>query len=411
MKNLVSILFILFSISNVKAQNNPFDSEKLNEDLTEIISNIQNYYIYLDEKKIDLECIEKHYREQIPTVENITDAVLLFENLLNEFYDNHIHLNTSTKSSYRLYSPVYTTFQKKKAIISNVWQTQIETLNEDIIGAEILKFNGIPFATAIDNFPSHCLDKNDTEIREWVANKVLSGKYNEPRILSLKLTNNKVIEFNLDELKIKNNNQLITSRTEDEIGIIRVNNSLGDNTLIAEFDSVLDQLISTKGLIIDLRNTIGGGNSYVGKGIMSRFANRDLPYQKHVTFDERWDGQAKVGKSWVEYVSPRGEIYEKPVAVLVGRWTGSMGEGLSIGFDGMGKAEIVGTEMAKLAGATYNFKFKNQRFGYQLLIEKLYHINGTAREKYVPTNYINQTTNVKDESLEKAISLIQKQIQ
>lgn len=411
MKNLISIIALLFGISYANAQDSKFDPEKLNEDLTQILSNIENYYIYLDEKNIDLKCIERHYREQIPKVENNVDAVLLFENLLNEFYDNHIHLNVNTQSSYRLYSPIYTTFEGDKAIISNVWQTQIESLTEEIMGAQILKFNGVPFNTAVDNFPSHCMDKNDAKIREWVANRVLSGKRNESRILSLKLANNEVIEFDLDELKIKNNEQQLSSRTENEIGIIRINNSLGNNNLISEFDSVLDQLMSTKGLIIDLRNTVGGGNSYVGKAIMSRFTSKDLPYQKHVTFDERWDGQAKVGKSWVEYVSPRGEIYEKPVVVLVGRWTGSMGEGVSIGFDGMERAEIIGSEMGRLAGATHDFKFKNLNFGYQLLIEKLYHINGTAREKFVPTNYVNQTTITKDQPLEKAIGFLQKQIQ
>ena len=31
-------------------------------------------------------------------------------------------------------------------------------------------------------------NKNDFETRNWIANKVISGKYNEPRILTLKLT-------------------------------------------------------------------------------------------------------------------------------------------------------------------------------------------------------------------------------
>ena len=406
MKNLISILILLLSMGYTQAQNNTFDQDKLKEDLDEVISDIENHYVYLREKNIDLDCIKKHYQEQLPQVKNKADAILFFESLLNELYDSHIHLNTAIKSSYRLIAPIYTTVQNGKNIVSNVWQTQIAPLKTDIAGAEILKFNGLPFSEAIDNFPSLCLDKADNEIREWVANKVLAGKYNEPRILSLKLTNNKVIELDLDKINTKSEDQLLTSRVENEIGIIRVNNALGTNRLIAEFDKALDGLMTTKGLIIDLRNTAGGGNSYVARGIMSRFINKDLPYQKHVAFDESWDSQARVGRSWVEYVSPRGKTYQQPVVVLVGRWTGSMGEGLAIGFEGMERAEIVGSEMGRLAGAMYNFGFKHQSFGYSISKEKMYHLNGTAREKYVPTNYVNQTTIMEDQFLSKAMSLL-----
>ena len=37
-----------------------------------------------------------------------------------------------------------------------------------------------------------------------------------------------------------------------------------------------------------------------------------------------------------------------PVVVLVDHWTGSMGEGIAIGMDGLKRATIVGTEMAGL---------------------------------------------------------------
>ena len=102
------------------------------------------------------------------------------------------------------------------------------------------------------------------------------------------------------------------------------------------------------------------------------------------------------------------EQYEKPVIILVGRWTGSMGEGLAIGFEGMERAEIVGSEMRRLAGEVYDFGFKHQRYGYKLSTVKLYHVNGTLREKYIPTNYVKQSTTEKDETLEKGIELINK---
>lgn len=168
--------------------------------------------------------------------------------------------------------------------------------------------------------------------------------------------------------------------------------------------------MNTRGLIIDLRNTVDGGNSYVARGIMGRFIDKQKPYQKHKMI-EKYDGISIVERSWTEYVSPRKEQYQKPVVVLVGRWTGSMGEGLAIGFEGMERAQIVGTEMERLAGEMHGFTFKNQSFGYRISIAQLFHINGTPREKYVPKNYVKQTTTEKDETLEKGIELINEMTQ
>src|SRR5690606_11709087 len=119
-----------------------------------------------------------------------------------------------------------------KFIVSNVWQNQIVNLKQNIVGAEVLKINGIDFDGAIDQFPTHCNDKKSQIVREWIANKILAGRYNQPRILILKLDNKKTIEFDLDKLKIKQTSELLISTTVNDIGIITINNSLGNNSLI-----------------------------------------------------------------------------------------------------------------------------------------------------------------------------------
>jgi carboxyl-terminal processing protease len=407
MKSLILTTIILLNISYANSQVNEIDQNKIKEDLNEIITDISNNYIYLEEKNIDLNCVREYYENQIPNIKTEEETVLFFEYLLDEFYDNHLTLRTNRKSSFRLFSPIYTTIEKGKSIITNVWQTQIKNLNKDLIGAEIIKFNGVDFEQVINDFPTHCNNKNLPETKEWIANKILAGRYNQTRILSLKLPNNKEIEYDLDSINLKSNKTLLTSKTINGIGIIRINNSLGNDNLVNEFDKTLDGLLNTKGLIIDLRNTIFGGDSYEARGIMSRFIKKPKPYQKH-SFIAKSDNNPDVERSWIEYVSPRSEQYEKPVIILVGRWTGSMGEGLAIGFEGMERAEIVGSKMRRLAGEVYDFGFKHQRYGYKLSTTKLYHVNGTIREKYIPTNFVKQSTTEKDEVLEKGIQLINK---
>ena len=406
MKKIIIGFTILFSLS-CYSQTNPINQEKIREDLQEILKNISQNYIYLKDKNIDFNCLREYYTNEIKNIKTEEEAILFFEYLLDEFYDNHLTLHTNRNSSYRLFAPIYATILNGKPIITNVWKSQIENLHQNVIGSEILKFNRTDFKQVIKNFPTHCNNKNNPEVKEWIINKIIAGRYNQPRILTLRLPNKKEIELDVDSINIKKDNDLLTVRTINDVGVVRINNSLGNDNLVNEFDKALNELMETKGLIIDLRNTVFGGDTYEARGIMSRFINEPKPYQKH-SYLATSENNPNIERSWIEYVSPRSKPYTKPVIVLVGRWTGSMGEGLAIGFEGMERAEIVGSEMRRLAGEVYDFNFEHQNYGYKLSTAKLYHINGILREKYIPKNYVKQTTITKDETLDKGIQLITK---
>ena len=85
---------------------------------------------------------------------------------------------------------------------------------------------------------------------------------------------------------------------------------------------------------------------------MGRFISEAQPYQRHDLPTEM--REYGIRQFWAEYVGPRGPFsYDAPLVVLVGRWTGSMGEGLAIGLDGMDRATVIGMPMARLRGALY----------------------------------------------------------
>ena len=174
------------------------------------------------------------------------------------------------------------------------------------------------------------------------------------------------------------------------IGYVRLNDSLGDDATVQAFDRALDDLRDTRALILDLRNTPSGGNSSVARGILGRFVTREMPYQRHVLPSEERD--TGIRRSWLELVSPRGSVaYRRPVAVLVGHWTGSMGEGLAIGFDATRSGTVVGTQMAGLLGATDHIVLPHTGIGMNLPTERLYHVNGTPREAYRPAVLVDVT--------------------
>lgn len=407
MKRILYSFIILLNFSCVQSQEATIDTKKVKEDLDQMLYDIKNNYIYFEDKGLDFDCISQKYTAKIEDITNANERLLFFEYLINELYDSHAMLMRNIRESYRLEAPIFVTHDQNKTTITNVWQTQIAPLSHNIIGAEVLQFNGVDFNQKIDAFPTICADKSRPEIRNWLANKIIAGKYSEPRILKLRLTDGTEIDFDVDAIQVKRNDGLLSVEKRDNIGIIRLHNSLGENTLITAFDEALDSLMDTDALILDLRNTTSGGNTFVARGIMSRFVSESKPYQLHKGFDESWDNQPIIKRSWAEYVSPRGKQYTKPVIILVGKWTGSMGEGISIGFDAMQRATIVGTEMKRLAGgSTSDFYIKNENLYYKLMTQKLFHLNGTPREKFVPANYVQQTSVVNDEALAKAFELL-----
>lgn len=408
-----TLLFLFASCQEHKApasQNQGIDHAAIKEDLDEILSDLSNSYVYLADKKVNLECIREHYEKRIPEIQTEEETVLFFEYLLDEFYDNHVMLNTNRNSSYRLYSPIYLKLEGERIVVSSVWQSQLEPLHNNIVGAELMDFNGLKPEELIAQFPTHCQDKSLPEVKEWIINKAIAGRYNESRILGLKLVDGQTLQLNMDKLKVMENKGLLSSYTVDSIAVIRLNNSLGMNALIPAFDEAIDNLPANQGLILDLRNTVDGGNSYVARAIMGRFIDRIQAYQTH-QMPEQYDDGPIIPRIWTEQVNPRGITYQRPIVVLVGRWTGSMGEGLAIGLDGMKRAHIIGSEMERLAGEMSGFSFKHQSFGYRLSTARLFHLNGTAREEYLPTHYVAQTTNKRDQVLEQALETLKKLVQ
>jgi carboxyl-terminal processing protease len=154
---------------------------------------------------------------------------------------------------------------------------------------------------------------------------------------------------------------------------------------------------NTKSLILDLRETPSGGNTTVAKAIMGWFVSTDHFYQKHEYYAE--EKAYGVKSSWEEIVSPRKDkFYGKPLVILCNHWTGSIAEGITIGFDGLERPDtkIIGTDMARLNGAVYTHEMPNTKIHFTYPAERLYHINGLPREQYIPPVFIDLQKDTKN---------------
>ena len=387
---------MLFTFGCKPALNTDHSSDNKRE-FDDFIYQLEKEYIYKSNKQPIIDCIKDKYDTYIDTITKPYFKVLYYEAILNELHDSHISLNTNTDQSYRLRSPIYLIESNNKFIIKNIFSSQLQTqLETNLIGATIESFNGMAFNNVLSAFPSKCMNKNNSKTREWIANKIVAGKRDQPRLLTLRLKDNKQFKIDLDTLDIKKNNTNLDSHLINEVGYIRINNTLGNEALVSEFDQTLDKIMDTKALIIDLRNTPNGGNTEVAEPIMGRLITEKKGYQICENRDERY----------TKSIMPRKMTYTKPIYVLVGRWTGSMDEGLAIGLDGTQRATIVGTEMNRLAGGIKTIKLLNSNFSFHIPFEKLYHLNGTLRETFVPNDYVHQTSSIEDHHLTYAMKLI-----
>lgn len=369
-------IFILFFGNTISAQT------KYQKDFLEFWTDINEHYAYLDQQNINWNKVREIYEPQTASISNDSAFIRFLENVLNELYNGHSFLNVNLSTSNRLIpsgSDLYVTKIDNKYFIKDLRKGFSADLAGLKTGMQITLFNGKPIDEQLKKFLPKCTDRLSPQMYQYAMDMLFAGTHDTTRAITA-IENGQYKVFNPISYSNRKEN-LFTKVLSLNTAYIKINNSLGNNSLISEFDAILDSFLTYKNLIIDLTETPSGGNSTVARAIMGRFTDKLLPYQTH-EFDEK-DYQTK--RHWVEYVTPRKRIYRGNLYILVGHWTGSMGEGIAIGFDGMHRAKIIGTRMAGLLGAISNYQLEGTKIGFQFPTERLYHIDGTPRENFIPS--------------------------
>ncbi len=216
----------------------------------------------------------------------------------------------------------------------------------------------------------------------------LAGRRGQPRTLVIADGGGErrlVLAATRDQAQRIDKGPLLDVERRGRLGIIRINNSLGNAALIQRFAEALEMLADTDALLIDLRNTPSGGNTSVARGILGHFVDSEMPYQVHVIpYESRVLGPPR---KFVEHVLPFGRRYAGKVHVAGGRWTGSMGEGLMIGFDAIGAATI-GSDLADLLGALSNERIAGSGARIDIGTEQLFTVAGQPRADFRPRLYL-----------------------
>ncbi len=376
------IFFILFTTT-------AFSQTPFQKDFQFYWQTVADNFAYFGKQKTEWEKVKTIYQPTADTIKTKNDFIHLLEKTNHELYNGHVFLNTNTPSSNRTVptgADLKITFEKNKFIIAEVRPGYNADGCGLSAGMVVTRFNNVPIDEAVKPLLPKSVTGFDAPMYNYAATTLLAGTHDTKRKITA-LVNGIEKDFYPDTIPNKtekNPATLLDTRTlAPNTGYIKINNSLGELDLIAAFDKALDNLMNTTGLILDLRETPSGGTTTIARAIMGRFINKELPYQKHIyTAEEKESG---IRRTTLELVSPRLKIYTKPLIILVSYWTGSMGEGMAIGFDGMKRAKIMGTKMAGLLGEIYSFETPELKVPFSFPTVQLQHINGQPREDFIPT--------------------------
>ena len=319
-------------------------------------------------------------------LDSVTDAASLLrfaECAVNALQDHHAILGVSSPGSYGLtpsYNDLWVEFRDEAYVVTDVRRGSPAQSAGVEPGWRISSVAGQPMQEAVAGL---CGGPYETGAGKGFAARVLTaGPRDQERVFVFSDFDGEEQALTLPNLyQVETEDRPLISVTEREgVRVLRFNDSLGNSDLIAAIDEALSGP-RPEGLIIDLRDTPGGGDTLYARALMGRLIDETKPYQRHAL--PQIERDTGVARQWVEEVLPRGDsLAGVPVVVLAGRWTGSMGEGLTMGLDAVADAVTIAAPMAGLLGAIYDYDLPETVWTVKLPTETLYHVDGAPREDY-----------------------------
>lgn len=254
-------------------------------------------------------------------------------------------------------------------------------------GDRVLAIDGVDIEAAVTAWWSDLgISEPSREAREFAARVMLTGRRDRERQLTIRHGGSPPAVLTLPNVyvarrELRQQAKVSVSRAGQVTRII-LHDSLGETETIAAFDAAMAAVPAGHRVVIDVTDTGSGGISTVARAIMGWFVTKPMPYQMHSSPEEF--RQTGIVRQWAEYVAPRSsKHFAGRASVRVGRWTGSMGEGLAVGFDALG-LPVCGSAMAGLLGAVETSRLEHSDLVVKFPTERLATIAGIPRELFQP---------------------------
>jgi hypothetical protein len=344
---------------------------------------INEDYAYLERFEGGRMPMSDKLRAEAEAVDTQPELVRYAERALMALADHHAITGASLADSWALV-PSYSDLWIEPDFTISAVRTGSPAERAGVHASDRLVAVGeVPIAQAVEAFWADLGLPVTAERAGFAARVLAAGRRNAQRHLTV-ARSRQVRELELPNLYFTQlfDRPVLGASEEGGSLVIRFNDSLGHDATIAAFDIVMERARPGQPVVLDLTDTASGGNTSVARAIMGWFVDKPTHYQVHsLPAEERQTG---IARQWIEQVLPRaGKHHDGPVTVRVGRWTGSMGEGLALGFDAIG-ARVEGGPMAGLLGAIYDYKLEQSGLTIKFPVERLSHVDGTPREMFVP---------------------------
>lgn len=309
------------------------------------------------------------------------------ENRINSLADHHAMTCSSFKDSWAVvptYADLWVVVREGQYIIDAVREGSPAARAGIRPGNRLVAVDAVATESAVGAFWTELGLASNPARASFAARLLAAGRRDRPRRLGISDAAGNVRQFTLPSLYSETAapDAPLTVATRKARTVIRFNNSLGDHNSIAAFDAAMQRVPPGHEVALDLRDTPSGGNTTVARAVMGWFTMKPHDYQVHNRpVEERETG---IARQWSEQVLPRSGKYRPLLPTIwVGRWTGSMGEGLAIGFASMG-AEVRGGPMAGLNGSVEDIRIGDTDLCIKLPTERLMTTGFLPREQFVP---------------------------
>lgn len=388
MRILLSLLFVLaFAALSVSAQTPRAEptAEAFRADALSIEALVNSQYAYLDRFPGEAMPTSPVLRDEAEAVSDRRSLLRYAERAIAALADHHAITGGSFNDSWGLvpsFADLWIDPEGEVWRITAVREGSPAAAAGVRPGGRLVAVGGTPTVAAVAAFWADLGLEPDGDRAGHAARVLAAGRRDRPRDLTIRDAGGVERRLTLPNLYEAGpgDRPPLTAHETDGALVIRFHDSLGDSATIAAFDAIMAAARPDQPIVLDLTDTPGGGNTVIARAIMGWFVDAPTGYQIHrLPAEERRTG---VPRQWVEQVLPRpGKRHDGPVAVRVGRWTGSMGEGLAIGMDALG-AEVTGGPMAGLLGAIHDHRLPNSGMVIKLPTERLSAIDATPREAF-----------------------------
>lgn len=411
MKHLISLWFAvpLLAFATPSADQS-FDPQAAWSELEDVL---RQQYAYADRAGLNFEKLVGEFGARAAKAANRQEFVDLSQSFLRHFRDPHLNLGPYDNDDYSVFptgSDLRVVYRQGQFIVEDVKADSAADLAKIRPGAEIISIDGLAAKAAVEDVMAYKFEQLSDEQITYAINVSLGGKRNRERIIELSEAG-KMIRHQLPAsyaaIKALGQAAAVSYRQIENVGYIRFNNSLGKANTVKEFDEAISQMSNSKALIIDLRNTPSGGNTGVAEPVLGHFVKKKTAYQLYRVQEK--GHSYRDAKLQVANVVPRTPYYGQPVVVLAGRWTGSMGEGMTIGWDAIGAIKIIGAPMADLLGGIKTVQLTQSASWLEFGFERMYHVNRSFREDFEPnllTIPADRDAEGNDPALNQALNLL-----